>query len=60
LQLTTHSSFDEASVGAGDVFVAPSWGSCCLDIAIDLDAFAFSDAPVYEALGLYRGEPAGG
>jgi gentisate 1,2-dioxygenase len=41
-------------VTRGDVVAIPSW--CPTRIVADsaFDAFVFSDAPVYEALGLYR------
>ena len=41
-------------VVGGDVVAIPSW--CPTRIVADstLDAFVFSDAPVYEALKLYR------
>jgi gentisate 1,2-dioxygenase len=41
-------------VTRGDVVAIPSW--CPTRIVADstLDAFVFSDAPVYEALKLYR------
>jgi gentisate 1,2-dioxygenase len=44
----------------GDVFVAPSWTEVSL-VAGDngLDAFTFSDAPVFEKLSLLRTETAG-
>jgi len=43
-------------VCAGDLFAVPSW--CPVSVAADtsLDAFRFSDEPVYEALGLSRTE----
>jgi gentisate 1,2-dioxygenase len=45
-------------VGKGDLFAVPSWAGLAFDIDADteqgLDAFCFSDAPVFEALGLSR------
>ncbi|MGD0705574.1 MAG: cupin domain-containing protein [Trebonia sp.] len=38
----------------GDVFVAPSWSTCQLQANAELDVFVTSDAPILEALGLYR------
>lgn len=38
----------------GDVFVVPSWAEYELTSGDDLDLFRFSDAPIFEALGLYR------
>ena len=44
----------EHSVEHGDIFVVPSW--CRFQVRADgpLDLFHFSDAPVFEALGLHR------
>jgi len=42
-------------VGPGDIFVVPSWASYELSAQEDeLDVFSTSDAPVLEALNLYR------
>jgi gentisate 1,2-dioxygenase len=42
-------------VGKGDLFCVPSWAGLAFDAGPDgLDAFAYSDAPVFEALGLSR------
>ena len=41
-------------VAQGDIFAVPSWAPFSLAASSDLDAFTFSDAPVYEALGLSR------
>jgi len=41
-------------VGTGDLFVVPSWVPFTLISVSGLDAFRFSDEPVYEALGLDR------
>lgn len=38
----------------GDVFVVPSWSTCQLQADAELDVFVTSDAPILEALGLYR------
>ena len=43
-------------VGTGDLFAVPSWAWVSIRAETDLDAFRFSDEPVYEALGLYRTE----
>jgi gentisate 1,2-dioxygenase len=45
-------------LGVGDIFVVPSWATHCLHADSTLDIFATSDAPVLEALGLYRSEQA--
>ena len=39
-------------IGKGDVFVVPSWCVMTLTSSSGLDAFTFSDVPVYEALDL--------
>jgi gentisate 1,2-dioxygenase len=44
----------EFSLAAGDVFVAPSWCEHQLEAHTTLDIFTTSDAPVLEALGLFR------
>jgi gentisate 1,2-dioxygenase len=44
-------------VAVGDMFAVPSWASLQLSSEDGLDAFRFSDDPVYEALGLARTEP---
>ena len=38
----------------GDLFVVPSWAEYELIGGDGLDLFRFSDAPIFEALGLYR------
>jgi gentisate 1,2-dioxygenase len=38
----------------GDVFVVPSWSTCQLQADAELDVFVTSDAPILEALALYR------
>jgi gentisate 1,2-dioxygenase len=44
-------------VGKGDLFCVPSWAGLAFDAGpAGLDAFAYSDAPVFEALGLSRTE----
>ncbi len=43
-------------VEKGDLFAVPSWVPVSIEAKSDLDAFRFSDEPVYEALGLYRVE----
>jgi gentisate 1,2-dioxygenase len=50
-------SFD---IGYGDVISVPSWCPLRINASTPLDLFTFSDAPVYEALGLampQRGTP---
>ncbi|GAA5199419.1 hypothetical protein GCM10023322_75020 [Rugosimonospora acidiphila] len=39
-------------VGIGDLFAVESWARVSIHAGTDLDAFGFSDEPVYEALGL--------
>jgi gentisate 1,2-dioxygenase len=46
----------EYSLSAGDVFVVPSWCEHQLEARTTLDIFTTSDAPVLEALGLFRRE----
>ncbi|MES3636588.1 cupin domain-containing protein [Mycobacterium intracellulare] len=46
-------SFD---LDKGDIFVVPSWAPCQLHAGTDLDVFVTSDAPVLEALSLFRDE----
>jgi gentisate 1,2-dioxygenase len=41
-------------VGRGDVLAVPSWCPISVRTVDGLDLFVFSDAPVYEALGLGR------
>ena len=41
-------------VGTGDLFAVPSWAPVTIRAHEQLDAFRFSDEPVYEALGLAR------
>lgn len=41
-------------VGKGDLFAVPSWAPLSVHTSGGLDAFRFSDDPVYEALGLSR------
>jgi gentisate 1,2-dioxygenase len=43
-------------LAAGDLIAVPSWCPLRLRAHTELDLFAFGDAPVYEALGLYRTE----
>jgi gentisate 1,2-dioxygenase len=43
-------------VSTGDLFVVPSWAPLSISADSDLDAFQFSDEPVYIALGLERSE----
>ena len=38
----------------GDIFVVPSWAEYGLEADGQLDVFSTSDAPILEALGLYR------
>jgi gentisate 1,2-dioxygenase len=46
-------------VSTGDLFAVPSWARVHIQAESDLDAFRFSDEPVYEALGLARVEREG-
>lgn len=41
-------------VGTGDLFAVPSWAPLTVTTETGLDAFRFSDEPVYEAIGLAR------
>lgn len=41
-------------VGTGDLFAVPSWAALAFDTDAGLDAFRFSDDPVFEKLGLAR------
>lgn len=41
-------------VVAGDIFVVPSWARYALTAGEQLDVFSTTDAPVLEALGVYR------
>jgi gentisate 1,2-dioxygenase len=43
-------------LSAGDLIAVPSWCPLRLRAHTRLDLFTFSDAPVYEALGLFRSE----
>jgi gentisate 1,2-dioxygenase len=43
-------------VGKGDLFAVPSWAPLGFSTEDGLDAFRFSDEPVFEALGLARTE----
>ncbi|GAA1276724.1 gentisate 1,2-dioxygenase [Planotetraspora silvatica] len=42
------------SLGPGDIFAVPSWARYGLEADEELDVFSVTDAPVLEALGLYR------
>jgi gentisate 1,2-dioxygenase len=42
------------SVGHGDMFVVPSWQALSMRSELGIDLFAFSDAPILEALHLNR------
>lgn len=42
------------TLGSGDIFVIPSWAQHRLHAHTQLDIFTTSDAPVLEALSLYR------
>jgi gentisate 1,2-dioxygenase len=44
----------------GDVIAIPSWQPWSINADAELDVFSTSDAPVLEALGLYRHETANG
>jgi gentisate 1,2-dioxygenase len=41
-------------VGQGDLFAVPSWAPVSLSTEGGVDAFRFSDEPVFAALGLAR------
>jgi gentisate 1,2-dioxygenase len=41
-------------VATGDLFAVPSWAALSLTTESGLDAFRFSDDPIFEALGLSR------
>ena len=43
----------------GDVIAIPSWQSWSIRADVELDVFSTSDAPVLEALGLYKEESFG-
>ncbi|HZI96764.1 MAG TPA: cupin domain-containing protein [Actinomycetales bacterium] len=45
---------DRWDVGRGDLFAVPSWAPLTIESDGGLDAFRFSDDPVFEALGLAR------
>jgi gentisate 1,2-dioxygenase len=47
---------DSFTLSPGDIFVVPSWASHRLHATTTLDIFTTSDAPVLEALSLYRSE----
>lgn len=47
---------DQQHIGAGDIFAVPSWTPTSVLADEDLDIFVYSDAPVLEALSLYREE----
>ncbi|OUS94388.1 cupin domain-containing protein [Rhodococcus sp. NCIMB 12038] len=44
------------TLAAGDIFVVPSWATHRVHADRDLDIFTTSDAPVLDALSLYRSE----
>lgn len=44
----------ELPLAAGDIFVVPSWSEHQLEARTTLDIFTTSDAPVLDALGLFR------
>ena len=55
---TVHVGDEDFEVGKGDLFAVPSWAGLRVEAGPDgaLDAFRFSDDPVYEALGLHRSQ----
>jgi gentisate 1,2-dioxygenase len=53
---TAHIGDERYEVGTGDLFVVPSWCGLAFDTDGGLDAFRFSDEPVFAALGLSRAE----
>lgn len=48
---------EEFALEPGDIFVVPSWAPYALRADERLDVFSTTDAPVLEALGLYRESP---
>jgi gentisate 1,2-dioxygenase len=51
-----HVGDERFEVAKGDLFAVPSWAPVRFETDGPLDAFRFSDDPVYEALGLARRE----
>lgn len=51
---TVHIGDKTVQVATGDLVAVPSWQPFSVEADTDLDLFTFSDAPVYEALNLYR------
>jgi gentisate 1,2-dioxygenase len=51
-----HIGAESFDVAKGDLFAVPSWATVRWEARTELDAFRFSDEPVYEALGLARVE----
>lgn len=45
---------EQFALDPGDIFVIPSWTGYALRADAELDIFSTSDAPVLEALGIYR------
>ena len=45
---------DTFGLSAGDIYVVPSWATHRLESADQMDVFTTSDAPVFEALGVFR------
>jgi gentisate 1,2-dioxygenase len=43
-------------VAIGDLVAVPSWEALSFHAGTDLDLFTFNDAPVYQALRLYRSQ----
>ncbi|QXJ23438.1 cupin domain-containing protein [Actinomadura graeca] len=47
-------------VERGDLFVVPSWQALTVTTGEGVDLFTYSDAPIFERLGRFRSETAGG
>lgn len=45
---------ERVEVSTGDLVAVPSWRAVTIEATTQLDAFVFSDAPLYEALNLAR------
>ncbi|CAL9639049.1 Gentisate 1,2-dioxygenase (plasmid) [Streptomyces sp. enrichment culture] len=55
---TAHIGGQSWPLEPGDILAVPSWAAWHLEADEQLDVFSTSDAPVLEALGLWREEPA--
>jgi gentisate 1,2-dioxygenase len=47
------------TVERGDLFVVPSWQPLSFETGTGMDLFRFSDAPIFERLGLHRSHQSG-